>query len=165
MELPELPHIICLQETHLTASKIFQIPGYQPPIRKDRPLTDTGKASGGVAILVKNSINFTRNTVPPDIECLSIKMFIHDTSYNISNYYQSDSNFDSLNALDPLFQLERHVMCGDFNAHSEVWGHPVNSMLKKVRFLSSILKNIITFVLMMVGLLILVRLALLLLLI
>ena len=128
MGLPELPQIICLQETWLHSEHVFKIPGYQPAIRRDRPNTSLKNCYGGVAILVKNGIQFTRNPVPPDTECLSINVIIQDSFYNITNYYQPGADFDSLRALESVFNLERHVVCGDFNAHSALWGHACSSV-------------------------------------
>ena len=47
MALPELPHIICIQETCLLPSHPFKIPGYQLAIRRDRPVPVGARGSGG----------------------------------------------------------------------------------------------------------------------
>ena len=47
MGLKQLPHIICLQETHLKADLVLRIPGYQPAIRLDRTVPIGDKAAGG----------------------------------------------------------------------------------------------------------------------
>ena len=119
MDLTQLPHIICLQETFTSETRPdFKIPGYQKPLRKNR-----NNEYGGVAIYILNKINFTKNTVAPNIECLSVKIYIKNTYYNVTNFYQYGEDFAALNDIEILFNLDRHIVCGDFNAHSLLWCH------------------------------------------
>lgn len=118
--LPTLPHVICVQESFLKPwhKKKYKVPGYTP-IRQDREVGE----KGGLVILIRKGLDYTENDVPPDMECQSIRVYFSGTYVNVSNFYQSGRNFVALSKLDKLFQLDRHIICGDFNAHSPLWGH------------------------------------------
>ena len=62
--------MLCISETwlkphHMNSTLLF--PGYQPPIRQDRP----ARRGGGVAVYLRDGLTFKRlQLVSADIECL-----------------------------------------------------------------------------------------------
>jgi ribonuclease HI len=120
-ELAELPHVLCIQETHFNDKKMLKIPGYNnDPVFKNR----SENTYGGVAIYVRKGLNYSKNTVPAGIECVSIKLFYNGTYYNISNFYQKGGDIAAISQTEYLFKtFDRHLLCGDFNSYSPLWGH------------------------------------------
>lgn len=114
-----LPHVICLQETNVPVNKTIKLPSYQPPVRLDRPQ----QAGGGVAIYVLKGLNFVENPVPLNIECVSVKLYLQNNCFNVTSFYQPGGDINAIQKTKELFTLPGHVMCGDFNAHSPLWGH------------------------------------------
>ena len=69
-------HVICIQETHYNnkTKQPFTLKGYQAPIIKNRP---DGSMAGGVAIYVKQGVQFTEKTVHSnnEIEVCAITVY------------------------------------------------------------------------------------------
>ena len=107
--------VACLQETHLKENQRFTMRGCQV-FRRDRE----GRAKGGVAILVKNTIpahEFTNNQA----EIHGVSIIINEKQYKIFNIYCPPDRDLSLDLMHT--QESRCIILGDFNSHSEAWGY------------------------------------------
>ena len=66
--------ILCVSETWLKSkhlSSTLLLPGYQPPICRDRPVA----RGGGVALYVRDGLAFKiHRGVPADLECLVVEV-------------------------------------------------------------------------------------------
>jgi hypothetical protein len=125
----ELPHAICLQETHLLDSFQFQIKGYHKPEHLN--IRDS-KSAEGVAIYIRKDFTYIPNPVPPNISCLSVKIHYGHSYLNLTNFYQPDIQKEAIKKTEILFKdLDNHIVCGDFNAHSPLWGHMGDKAAKK----------------------------------
>ena len=116
--MQDKPNIICIQETWLRAQWDFIIQGYTA-IRNDRMM---GKG-GGVAIFVRNGIRFSIVQLGRECESVTIKIWTGKYELTIINYYNpcNKLSVDVLNMV--LGEVQGKVVwCGDFNAHSTLWG-------------------------------------------
>ena len=121
-ELEFKPIVICLCETWLTDNDplgLYQIEGYQPVEVKNRPT----KRGGGLAVFVRNDINYSMMNFSIDIEHMAMCLINEQgTRATLSLVYRPPSssidsfieNFDKL-----LFELKKlkHecFVTGDFN--------------------------------------------------
>ena len=109
--------VACLQETHLKDNQRFTMRGYQV-FRHDRE----GRAKGGVAILVKNTITAHEFTVSTNIQAIhGVSIIINERQYKIFNIHCPPDRDLSLDLMQP--QESRCIILGDFNSHSEAWGY------------------------------------------
>ena len=110
--------VACLQETHLKENQHFTMRGYQV-FRHDRE----GRAKGGVAILVKNTIPAHEFTVSTNnqAEMHGVSIIINEKQYKIFNIYCPPDRDLFLDLIHP--QDSRCIILGDFNSHSEAWGY------------------------------------------
>ena len=110
--------VACLQETHLKENQRFTMRGYQV-FRHDRE----GRAKGGVAILVKNTIPVHEFTVSTNnqAEIHGVSIIINEKQYKIFNIYCPPDRDLPLDLIHP--QESRCIILGDFNSHSEAWGY------------------------------------------
>ena len=108
----------CLQETHLKENQRFNIRAYQV-FRHDRE----GRAKGGVAILVKNTIPAHEFTVSTNnqAEIHGVSVIINEKQYKIFNIHCPPDRDLSLDLMHP--QESRCIILGDFNSHSEAWDY------------------------------------------
>lgn len=117
-ELSDKPHVICIQETWLKPQWDFVMYGYTAK-RNDR---ETGKG-GGVATFVSDGLSYNLVKIGKEQESIAIKVWTHKCSIMIVDYYNPRNRLstDILNdATGPI--QGRLVWCGDFNAHSTLWG-------------------------------------------
>lgn len=117
-KLSEEPHVICIQETWLKPKWDFVMYGYTA-IRNDRE-TEIG---GGVATLVKNGLNYNLVKIGKEQESIVIKVWTGKSSVTIVNYYNLCSRLSTDILSDASGPIQGAVVwCGDFNAHSTLWG-------------------------------------------
>ena len=87
--LPNLPDILCLQETYLNKNNVLFLPGYKCiKFRKDR---SNGKKGGGICICIKQNIFFSEKAFPNshnDMEFMAIKV----SGIVIFNVYNPPAN-------------------------------------------------------------------------
>ena len=82
-EIDAKPQIVCIQETWLKDTSVFNIPGYNKEVkcRKDRQ-------GGGVAIFIQHSLPYERiQNIPNEIEGLTVKVKLIGTDLTITNLY------------------------------------------------------------------------------
>lgn len=112
------PHVICIQETWLKSHLDFVIQGYIS-IRRDRQTCN----GGGVAIFVRNEISHRVIEVSDEYESIIVEVFLRGQSITVINYY-NPCNRLSIEVLESILGIgnQKVIWCGDFNAHSTLWG-------------------------------------------
>ena len=100
------------------------VPGYQPPIRQDRP----ARHGEGVAVYLRDGLTFKRlQLVPIDIECLAMEVRLprRKSLAVIGCYRPPNGNgntfLDSLDSVITSIQRNNVVVTGDFNAKHSSW--------------------------------------------
>jgi ribonuclease HI len=112
------PDIICIQETWLKDKWTFNIPGYMC-IRRDR-VTET--SGGGCLILVRNTLQVNPVPLDTELEAQCIEINHINGKLKILNFYNPGNNI-SVDQFTTLFRnLSNVIICGDFNAHHNLWG-------------------------------------------
>ena len=119
--------ILCVSETWLKSkhlSSTLLLPGYQPPIRRDRPVA----RGGGVALYVRDGLAFKiHRGVPADLECLVVEVKLpHRKKLTIVTCYRPphQSMNDFLDSLESVLSSVCHgdlCLTGDFNAKHSEW--------------------------------------------
>ena len=111
--LPNLPDILCLQDTYFNKNIVPFLAGYKF-IRKDR---SNGKRGNGICTCIKQSILFSEIAVTNshnDMESMAIKV----SGIVILNVYNPPANPISNNILQFIAKF-RHI--GDCSAHYKMW--------------------------------------------
>ncbi len=117
-EMGKVPDIICIQETWLNSSLDFKINGYVVEM-KDR---ETGRG-GGCATFIKEGIAYKRIHKSNNVECLSIEVMGIDEEIRITNFYNPCKEISNSILEEVMGDTQgKIIICGDFNAHSGVWG-------------------------------------------
>ena len=114
------PAAIMLQETNLKPDKNASIKNYNI-IRKDR--LNAERASGGVAILLHESIDYSIINIQTDIEICAIRARFQNLLTLCSIYIPPSASLD-INDLNNIIQQipPPFILAGDFNAHNNLWG-------------------------------------------
>ena len=116
--LSDKPHVICVQETWLKPQWDFVMYGYTAK-RNDR---ETGNG-GGVATFVKNGVSYNLVKIGKEQESIVIKVWSGKSSITIVNYYNPCNRLSTDILKDASGPTQGKVIwCGDFNAHSTLWG-------------------------------------------
>lgn len=107
-----------MQETWLRPHLDFILHGYVA-VRRDRE-SGTG---GGVAMFIQQGIGYRIINISKDSEAIVVEVWIGKTNIWIVNHYNPCGKL-SKEALEKIIGEETHktVWCGDFNAHSTLWG-------------------------------------------
>lgn len=127
--------ILCLQETKFIENYVRTIPGFRSEFKFfSGPNTPKNNIAGGLAIYIKNSINYEVITVdnPTNdqgeviFEVQAIKIHTNGPPFTLVNLYSRGADQLSLSKIiAPLTQdnnLQECVITGDFNAHHQLWG-------------------------------------------
>ena len=117
--LKKKPEIICVQETWLKPALEFVIKGYNS-IRRDR-VGDNG--GGGCIIFIKQGIQYKVLGKGTQLEYVIIEVWTREGTIRIANFYNPCKKLSN----ELLEELAVHlggkvICCGDFNAHSTLWG-------------------------------------------
>jgi exonuclease III len=112
---------VCLQETHFTNQKVHVIRTYQA-FYKNRAIRE--RASGGVAIYVKDDILCTKISLETTLEAIAVSLYLPTQKLTVCNVYLPPNATITVLELSKLIeQLPRpFVLLGDFNAHNVIWG-------------------------------------------
>uniref|UniRef100_A0A3P9LEU6 Reverse transcriptase domain-containing protein n=1 Tax=Oryzias latipes TaxID=8090 RepID=A0A3P9LEU6_ORYLA len=123
-DLDQKPDIICIQETWLRPNLDFRISQYTG-IRCDR----AEGGGGGCATFIKNNFNYRVIKIGTQEEFIGIEIYIGLGRIYVVNYYNPCKKLD-LSLLKSIIHLDNgHVIvCGDFNAHSTLWGGKVTDV-------------------------------------
>ncbi|KAI5707907.1 hypothetical protein M8J77_012291 [Diaphorina citri] len=126
------PVMICLQETHLlpTVDITDYLKNYTV-YRND--FTDGLIACGGVATLVNKNVYSEQIPITSNLQVIAVKIKAQWLSYEVAvgNIYvrpNPDSRIEEKDLTNILNQLPKPCfLCGDFNAHSCLWGASRNN--------------------------------------
>ncbi|XP_062527025.1 RNA-directed DNA polymerase from mobile element jockey isoform X1 [Bombyx mori] len=121
-------HIALISETWLKPEKKFHIKGYK--IER----LDIGSNHNGVAILIKNNLNYIRlNTLHDDsLQNIAIRLQFNNEEISIVSFYSPTSaasqNFTYTHINNLIDSLPKPLLlAGDFNAHHTMWGCTSNN--------------------------------------
>lgn len=115
------PDVICIQETFLKPNRQFSLENYNCE-RRDRLSLEKG---GGVATFIKKGLSYScvnKNNIPEVPECLSICIDTREGELIISNVYHPPGDTPTPQNYNHLFESQRTIVLGDFNAHSTLFG-------------------------------------------
>lgn len=117
-ELNEKPDVICVQETWLKPRLDFVLKGYIS-VRRDR---EEGNG-GGCMDFIREGVTYRVLEKGTAIEYISIEIWIGKKKYVIINFYNPCKRLtlESMEGIKGINE-DRVVWCGDFNAHSTLWG-------------------------------------------
>jgi len=112
-------NIICIQETWLKPQLNFVLQGYKIE-RRDRGV---GNGGGGVATFIKNDIEYSVINETEEYKMVIIEIYAEKQIIRIINYYNPCSKLSK--ELEKVIGSGNHklIWCGDFNAHSTLWGN------------------------------------------
>jgi hypothetical protein len=112
---------VCLQETHFTNQKVHVLRTYQA-FYKNRAIRE--RASGGVAIYVKDDILCTKISLETTLEAIAVSLYLPTQKLTVCNVYLLPNATITVLELSMLIeQLPRpFVLLGDFKAHNVIWG-------------------------------------------
>lgn len=111
-----------MQETWLGNDDTYLIPGFYPPVLKNRK-----KATGGVAIYIKEGLTFIDLQINDyTMEVVGIKIISTNKALKIINVYSTTRNKtgDYENITKDI--EGDFILCGDFNSHHTIWGSAKN---------------------------------------
>lgn len=110
--------LICLQETLLSPTKNFNLPGYSI-IRCD--VIPEFIAHGGVLIAVADHLHYLHIELKTQLQALAVKIFFGNRQYILINMYNPPGINLDLNSLQEILKEENVIFLGDFNAHHPMW--------------------------------------------
>ena len=116
------PICFAFQETFLWKEDKVTIRGYNS-FRKD--IDHTGRATGGVVLLVSN--DFPHNPIPlnTNIQAVAIRIHIRQLITVCTIYLPPNDNIQQHDLNNLISQLPTpFIILGDFNAHNPLWGSP-----------------------------------------
>ena len=120
------PVAFCIQETMLKDDDPFSVKNYA--IYKYTPPIANGKASGGVCILVRNDIPHSEVQIQTPLQAIAIQITLKKKMSICSIYLPPNNEIDEQEIDNLITQLPSpHLLLGDFNAHSKLWGCSQNS--------------------------------------
>lgn len=115
-------HVAIISETWLTPIKHFNIRGYK--IERH----DIGNKHNGVAILIRNNINYRKIITYSDnsLQNICVRITVNNTEISIVSFYcptNCTPSFDK-HKFESLIKSvpEPMIFAGDFNAHHTSWG-------------------------------------------
>lgn len=116
--MKQLPDIICIQETWLKSQLQFSLAGYKI-IRRDRKMGN----GGGLATFIREGITFKINFISREFEILGVDIWGANGKIKIINYYNPCKKLSIKNLEERVGPgQDKEIWCGDFNAHSTLWG-------------------------------------------
>lgn len=112
------PAVICLQETRLKPNSKLKLKGYTEYYKSN------SNGLGGVGILVKNTILQSSVVLHSSLQAVAVCVTIRGKPYIVSSIYLPPSSNPQKSDFDNLIQQfnKPYLLCGDFNAHSPIWG-------------------------------------------
>ena len=113
------PAVICLQETMCRqgAVNLRQYQSFYAPTATD------SSHRGGVAVLVKNRVPHSLVPLNSTLPAVAVRVTLHRPITICSLYLPPSLNYTLGDLLALVNQLPSPVVfCGDFNAHSSLWG-------------------------------------------
>ena len=118
-ELVNKPDVICIQESWLSPALDFVLYGYMG-VRRDR---EEGGRGGGCVTFIKQGVPFRVLEVGVELECIVVEVWEERREVVVINFYNPCETLELERLLVVKGQDRRRVVwCGDFNAHSAMWG-------------------------------------------
>ena len=117
------PSVICLQETRLKPNSQISFQGYTGYFKSNT------NGFGGVGILVKNTILQSPVPLNSNLQAIAVCVTIRGKPYIVSSIYIPPStNPSKIEYENIIRQFDKpYLLCGDFNAHSPLWGSLVSN--------------------------------------
>lgn len=117
-DVKEKPNIICVQETWLIPRLDFVIKGYNA-VRRDR---ENGKG-GGVITFIQRGLQYREIKKGGELEYVTVEVWVKEGNIKVIHFYNPCNKLESSQLEEIWKDLEgRVIWCGDFNAHSTLWG-------------------------------------------
>jgi len=117
-DVKEKPNVICVQETWLIPRLDFNIKGYNA-VRRDRK---NGKG-GGIMTFIQKGLQYKEIKKGEELEYVTVEVWVKEGNIKIINFYNPCNQLKSSQLEEIWKNLEgRVIWCGDFNAHSTLWG-------------------------------------------
>lgn len=117
----EHPSTICLQETNLKNDHYPTIRGYQCYCNNR---LGAARASGGVAIFVKNDLHSEKLSINSSHEVIACRVWTPQPLTICNIYIPPDHNTEYSELSNIIKQLKApFIFLGDFNAHNPIWSH------------------------------------------
>ena len=114
------PVAVCLQETFLKDSDRFTLKYHSSYFQH---CTDNDKASGGVAVIVNNSIPHHSVKLDSTLQAVAVTISLNKTITLCSVYLPPSSRIDTKKLDHLIDQLPKpFILMGDFNSHHTLWG-------------------------------------------
>ena len=114
------PVAVCLQETFLKDSDRFQIKYHSCYLKN---CTDNDKASGGVPLIVNNSVPHHFIKLETTLQAVAVNISLNKTITLCSVYLPPSSPIDTKKLDHLINQLPKpFFLMGDFNSHHTLWG-------------------------------------------
>lgn len=111
--------IASINETKLNPNQTLKLNSYEI-ISKSR-----NSRGGGVAIIIRNNINYEINNIFDNLnlEIIALDIFINSNKKItfISWYLPPNSDFPDAEFFNKLNQLKSFILCGDLNSKSKLW--------------------------------------------
>ena len=113
-------NIACIQETNLKDKNTIQMKNYTSYYRNR---SECINASGGVGIIIKNTIHSQRILINTNIEAIAVKVTIGNQNIHICNIYLSNQYRLDITELESLINQipTPFIILGDFNSHNTLW--------------------------------------------
>ena len=113
--------VVCLHETFLKDQNHITFKGYD--IYNKTLLSHDNKPIGGVSLIIKRGIPHQTLNITTSLQVVACTLSLHKI-FTIASIYIPPkyklSNNDLNNIISQL--PSPFLLCGDFNAHSEIWG-------------------------------------------
>lgn len=127
--------MLCLQEINIKENKKPLLKNYEV-IYFNRH--NSGKASGGVAIFIKDSYYFEKLNIQTNLEATAISTNIPNKVSICNIYIPPNYDIQESEIIQLIKELPKPiVLLGDFNAHNPIWGS--QSRNKKGKLLENII--------------------------
>ena len=114
------PVAVCLQETFLKDSDRFTLKYHSCYLKH---CTDNDKASGGVAVIVNNTVPHRSVKLNSTFQAVAVSISLNKTVTLCSVYLPPSSPIDARKLDNLINQLPKpFILMGDFNSHHSLWG-------------------------------------------
>ena len=114
----EKPNIICVQETWLIPRLDFIIKEYTA-VRRDR---EKG-LGGGVITFIQRGLQYREIKKGRELEYVTVEVWGKEDNIKVINFYNPCKQLETSRLEEIWKDLEGKIIwCGDFNAHSTLWG-------------------------------------------
>lgn len=115
--------IVMLQETKLLPRETININTFRTFCRNITP-SPGGIAHGGVAIMVKESLNPVEIQLQTSLQAIAVKVILAKPTVICSFYVQEKDRVTKAQIQNLINQLGDHyILGGDMNGHNPLWGH------------------------------------------